>query len=76
MATCAGYSYADGYAVAMIMARMGLEDNMVGMMSERMDAMFISTTSFLIQSADGRVVVLRTEAPSPQISIAGSPTPT
>jgi Lipase (class 3) len=67
MATCAGYSYGEGYAVAMIMARMGLEDNSVVMMSEHMDAMFISTTAFLIQSADGRVVVLSYRGADPAV---------
>ena len=58
MGTCAGYGYADGQTVAMIMARLGLEDNNCRMIAEDVDVMFITSTSFLIQSKDGRVVIL------------------
>jgi hypothetical protein len=58
MSACAGYAYADGQTVAMIMARMGLEDNNCRMIAEYVDVMFITSTSFLIQSKDGRVVIL------------------
>ena len=58
MGTCAGYAYSDGQTVAMIMARLGLEDNNCRMIAEYVDIMFITSTSFLIQSKDGRVVVL------------------
>lgn len=58
MAICAAYAYSDGQTVAMIMARLGLEDNKCRMVAEYVDIMFITSTSFLIQSKDGRVVVL------------------
>ena len=58
MGTCAGYAYSDGQTVAMIMARLGLEDNNCRMIAEYVDIMFITSTSFLIQSKDGRVVIL------------------
>jgi hypothetical protein len=58
MGTCAGYAYAKAETVAMIMARMGLEANRCRMVAQYVDAMFICSTSFLVQSADGRVVIL------------------
>jgi hypothetical protein len=58
MGTCAGYAYANSETVAMIMARMGLEENRCRMIVQLVDAMFICSTSFLVQSADGSVVVL------------------
>lgn len=58
MGTCAGYAYSDGQTVAMIMARLGLEDNTCLMISQYVDVMFITSTSFLIQSQDGRVVII------------------
>jgi hypothetical protein len=58
MAACAGYAYSDHATVAMIMARMGLNDNHCRMVSEYVDVMFISSTAFVIQSHDGRVVIL------------------
>lgn len=58
LAVCAGYSYSTADTVAMIMARMGLERNHCLMVGQYVDAMFISSTSFVVQSRDGRVVVL------------------
>jgi len=58
MATCAGYAYSDPETVAMIMARMGLNDNHCQMIAQYVDVMFISSTAFLIQSHDGKVVIL------------------
>jgi Lipase (class 3) len=58
LATCAGYSYSDAKTVAMMMARLGLEDNRCLTVSESVDAMFICSTAFLVQSACGRVVIL------------------
>lgn len=58
MSTCSGYAYSDGQTVAMIMARLGLEDNNCRMIAQYVDVMFITSTSFLIQSKDGRVVIL------------------
>ncbi len=58
LATCAGYSYADGATLAMMMTRLGLENNRCRLISTYVDAMFITATSFVIQSEDGRVVIL------------------
>jgi len=58
MAVCAGYAYSTPETLAAIMARMGLNDNRCRMIAESVDAMFICSTSFLVQSEDGRVVVL------------------
>ncbi len=58
MAVCAGYSYADAETVSMIMARMGLLGNRCRMISTTADAMLISSNAFLVQSRDGRVVIL------------------
>jgi hypothetical protein len=64
MATCAGYAYAgfgqkgDPETVAMIMARMGLEENRCQVFEQRVDAMFIASGAYLVQSEDGRVVIL------------------
>jgi len=58
LATCAGYAYSDVDTVAMIMARMGLEDNRCLRIAESVDVMFIVSSSFLVQSRDGRVVIL------------------
>jgi hypothetical protein len=58
MATCAGYAYSTADTVAMIVARMGLEENRCRMIAEYVDAMFICSTSFVVQSSDGRVVLL------------------
>src|SRR5215469_11295880 len=49
LGTCAGYAYSDHKTVAMIMARMGLEDNHCLMVAESVDAMFICSTAFLVQ---------------------------
>src|SRR5216684_1779051 len=51
LGTCAGYAYSDHETVAMIMARMGLEDNRCLMVAESVDAMFICSM--------GRSITLR-----------------
>ncbi|GII23630.1 lipase family protein [Planosporangium mesophilum] len=58
LATCAGYAYSDAATLAMIMARMGLESNECRLVSQTVDAMFICSHAFLVQSDDGRVVIL------------------
>jgi Lipase (class 3) len=42
----------------MIMARMGLSENRCRMIAEYVDAMFICSTAFVLQTEDGRVVIL------------------
>jgi hypothetical protein len=58
LATCAGYAYSDAKTLSTIMARMGMKDNRCRMIQTIAEPMFISSTSFLIQSADGRVAIL------------------
>jgi hypothetical protein len=58
LATCAAYAYAGTETVSMIMARLGLEENHCRMITSSVDAMFIRSTAFLVQSASGRVVIL------------------
>jgi hypothetical protein len=58
MAVCSGYAYSDAETVATMMARLGLEENRCVMIEEYVDAMFITATSFLIQSSDGRAAIL------------------
>lgn len=58
LATCAGYAYSDAETLSTIMARMGMKDNRCRMIQAIAEPMFICSTAFLIQSADGRVAVL------------------
>jgi hypothetical protein len=58
LGTCAGYAYSEPDTVAMIMARMGLKDNRCLKVAQFVDAMLISSTSFLVQSEDGGSVIL------------------
>ncbi|GAA2625290.1 hypothetical protein GCM10010307_12230 [Streptomyces vastus] len=58
MAVCSGYAYSGAETVSMIMARMGLEKNHCRLVSATVDAMFICSRAFLIQSSDGKVVIL------------------
>ncbi|HVE85014.1 MAG TPA: lipase family protein [Myxococcales bacterium] len=58
LATCAGYSYAEEDTVAMMMARLGLEKNRCLKVCLGVDAMFICSTAFVVQSACGKVVLV------------------
>ena len=58
LATCAGYSYSDTETVATMMARLGLDANACVCVSQTVDAMFVFSTAYLIQSRCGRVVIL------------------
>lgn len=58
LATLSGYSYSTADTVSMIMARMGLEENHCLLVGQYVDAMFINSTAYLVQSKDGRVVLL------------------
>lgn len=58
LATCAGYSYSDAPTLSTTMARLGLANNRCRMISTVIDAMLITSTAFLVQSEDGRVVIL------------------
>jgi hypothetical protein len=58
LATCAGYAYSDIGTVAMIMTRLGLESNGCVCVAQTVDAMFIFSTAYLVQSRCGRLVIL------------------
>ena len=58
LGTCAGYAYSDMATVATMMTRLGLPDNRCLQVSEFVDAMFICSTAFIVQSSDNQVVIL------------------
>lgn len=58
LATCAGYAYSDVGTVSMMMTRMGLEKSLCREVSRSVDAMLIRSTAHLVQSQDGRVVIV------------------
>jgi hypothetical protein len=58
LATCSGYSYADTKTVASTMAAVGLGGGGCVRVAQTVDAMFVFSTAFLVQSRCGRVVVL------------------
>lgn len=64
LATCSGYAYAqancraDTRTVATMMARMGLLANHCEAIELSIDSMYVDSTVFLIQSRDGKVVIL------------------
>ena len=58
LAVTAGYAYSDAGTLAMMMTRLGLERAYCREIARSVDAMFIRSTAFLVQSADGRVVIL------------------
>jgi hypothetical protein len=58
LATAAGYSYSDIGTLATIMSRLGLEDNSCVRVAQTVDAMFIFSTAYLVQSRCGRLVIL------------------
>ncbi len=54
----AGWAYSDVDTVSAIMARMGLEENVCRYIAVENNAMLVSSTSFLVQSSCGKVVLL------------------
>jgi hypothetical protein len=68
-ATYAGYAYSDQATVSTMAARLGLEGNHCRMVAEYVDVMFICSTAFLIQSRDGRVVILVYRGTTPTSAI-------
>ncbi|HUL72208.1 MAG TPA: lipase family protein [Vicinamibacterales bacterium] len=58
LATCAAYAYSDADTVATMMSRLGLEANACVRITQTVDAMFIFSTAYLVQSRCGRVVIL------------------
>lgn len=57
LAMCSGYAYADTATFAMMMSRLGLDGNCVRI-TQVVDAMYIFSTAYLLQSRSGRVVIL------------------
>ncbi|MGP0093494.1 MAG: lipase family protein [Xanthobacteraceae bacterium] len=55
---CAGYAYADIETVATMMARLGIERPACVRITQIVDAMFIFSTAYLVQSRCGRVLIL------------------
>ena len=58
LAVCASYAYGAPSTVATVMDRLGLVRNRCRMISEYVDALFLTSTAYLIQSQDGRVAIL------------------
>jgi len=58
LGTCAGYAYADTGTVATMMTRLGLGGNVCVRVAQTVDAMFVFSTAYLVQSHCGRVVIL------------------
>ena len=58
LATCASYCYADLDTVATIMARLGMDACRCVRIAQSVDAMYIYSTAFLVQSRCGRVAIL------------------
>ena len=58
LAVCAGYSYSDPATVAMMMSRIGFEASACVRIAQTVDAMYIFSTAYLLQSKCGRVVIL------------------
>lgn len=66
LATAAGYSYADLETLATIMCRLGFEESSCVRVRQRVDAMYIFSTAFLVQSHCGRVVILSYRGTEPE----------
>jgi hypothetical protein len=66
LATAAGYSYSDLKTLATIMSRLGLEENSCVRVQQTVDAMFIFSTAYLVQSRCGRVVILSYRGTEPE----------
>jgi hypothetical protein len=58
LGTCAGYAYSDADTMSMMMTRLGLERHACVGLTQVVDAMFIFSTAYLVQSRCGRVVIL------------------
>jgi hypothetical protein len=58
LAVAAGYAYSDGQTVAEMMTRLGMEKCTCLTVSFRNDTMFVASTAHVLQSEDGRVVLV------------------
>lgn len=58
LGVCSGYAYADAPTVAQMAGRLGLAGSRCVRLAQVVDAMYIFSTAYLIQSGCGRVVIL------------------
>ena len=58
MAVCSGYAYSDAETLCMMVTRLGLERSQCLQVDLAVDAMFIRSTAFVVQSACGKVAVV------------------
>jgi hypothetical protein len=58
LGTCAAYAYSDVDTVATMMTRLGLSANTCVRIAQTVDAMFIFSTAYVVQSRCGRVAIL------------------
>lgn len=58
LATCCGYAYGDKDVIATTLTRMGLERTSLAEITMSVDAMLLRSTAYVVQSTDGRVVIL------------------
>src|SRR5512140_2368492 len=58
LATLSAYAYSDADTVATIATRLGLEENRCLRIGQEVDAMFIRSTAYLLQSSDRSVAIL------------------
>jgi hypothetical protein len=58
LATCCGYAYGDKDVVATMLTRLGLERTNLAEITMSVDAMLLRSTAYIVQSRDGRVVIL------------------
>ncbi len=58
LATCASYCYADLDTVSLIMTRLGMDGCGCVRVQQSVDAMYIFSTAYVLQSRCGRVVIL------------------
>ena len=58
LGTCAAYAYSEADTVATMMTRLGLHANACVRITQTVDAMFIFSTAYLVQSHCGRVAIL------------------
>jgi hypothetical protein len=70
LAVLAGYAYSDLDTVGLMMTRMGLPGARIMQISQDVNAMFISSSCYVVQSADGRLVLVayRGTDPGPAVS--------
>ncbi len=58
LGVCAGFAYADAATVALMVTRLGLEASACLRIAQTVDAMYVYSTAFIVQSRCGRVVIL------------------